>query len=87
MTDSIQQAQLGGVRVAPDIPKDVFYGFRLDSKTGHLDIEVIANGNGVVRLPDPEMIDPLDYKQWLWTTNSLKFQFNPVNGHLEMTVL
>jgi hypothetical protein len=87
MTYQQNCTDLGGVRFAPDIPTDVFYGFRLDSQTGHLDIEVIANGAGVVRLPDPELIDPLDYKQWIWTTNSLQFQFNPVNGHLEMTVL
>jgi hypothetical protein len=79
--------QFGGARLDAQLPKDVFYGFRLDPATGHLNVEVIANGNGVVRLPDPELIDPLDYKQWIWTTNSLQFQFNPTNGHLEMTIL
>lgn len=88
MSDPTQpEMQFGGVRLPDHIPKDVFYGFRLDPVTGHLNVEVIANGVGVVRLPDDTIIDPLDYKQWLWTTNSLQFSFNPTNGHLEMTVL
>lgn len=87
MTENIINMQFGGARLPAALPKDVFYGFRLNSATGHLDIEVVADGNGVVCLPDDEMINPLDYKQWIWTTDCLQFQFNPTNGHLEMTVL
>jgi hypothetical protein len=86
MTDKLE-ANRGGVQLPSNIPTDAFYGFRLNPSTGHLDVEVIANGNGVVRLPNDEILDPLDYKQWLWTTLSLHFAFNPTNGHLEMTAL
>jgi hypothetical protein len=88
MTDGeTQNISLGGARLPATLASDVFYGFRLDSTTGHLNIEVIGNGAGVVQLPQPGQIDPLDYKQWLWTPDTLQFQFNSTNGHLEMTVL
>jgi hypothetical protein len=88
MADNLPAApQLGGFRLDAQLPTDVFYGFRLDPKTGHLNIEVIANGSGVVQLPSDDIIDPLAYKQWLWTTLSLQFAFNQTNGHLEMTAL
>lgn len=80
------QPQFGGVRIPETLPEDVFYGFRLDPATGNLSIEIIARGEGVVRLPADDVIDPLDYKQWIWTTSTLSFAFSS-NGHLEMTAL
>lgn len=79
-------ASFDGVRIPDSLPEDVFYGFRMDPTTGDLTIEIISKGDGVVRLPSDDVIDPLDYKQWIWTTNTLDFQFS-TNGHLEMTVL
>jgi hypothetical protein len=69
-----------------DIANKAFYGFKLDLNTSKLTVEVIFNGNGVVRLPEDDKISPDDYKQWIWSDNTLEFQFNN-NGHLEMSVL
>jgi hypothetical protein len=80
------ESNVGGFRLADSIPTDVFYGMRLNPLTGHLDIEVIAQGNGVIRLPNDELIDTTDYRQWIWTPATLNFAFSE-NGHLEMTVL
>lgn len=78
---------VGGARLPENLAADVFYGFKLNPKTGHLSIEVIAQGDGVVRLPaDPEIVQSDDYRQWLWSPDTLQFSFS-TNGHLEMTVL
>ena len=69
-----------------DFAKQAFYGFRLNPLTGGLTIEVIFNGNGVVSLPSESEVKQDDYKQWLWSDNTLEFNFNS-SGHLEMTVL
>lgn len=78
--------QTDGVRVAHELAEDVFYGFKIDAPTGNLNLEIIADGDGVIKLPFPDIIDSNDYKQWIWTTNTLEFRF-ATNGHLEMTVL
>lgn len=81
------QLDVGGARVPENIASDVFYGFKLNPKTGHLSVEVIAQGDGVVRLPaNPSIVQANDYRQWLWTPDTLKFSFS-TDGHLEMTVL
>lgn len=69
-----------------DIANQVFYGFRLNPADGRLTVEEIGDGNGVVRLPEPNISDPLDYKQWVWTKATLEFRFN-MNGHLELKIL
>lgn len=75
---------VGGL--ANDLAKQAFYGFKLDLKTSKLTVEVIFNGNGTIKLPADDILTPKDYKQWLWSDNTLEFEFNQ-NGHLEMTVL
>lgn len=82
-TDAIN---LGGVSLPDTINKDVFYGMRVDPATGHFSIDVIANGQGVVRLPTDQLAQSGDYRQWIWTKNQLSFAIN-ASGHLEMTVV
>jgi type II secretory pathway component PulC len=69
----------------PEISNDTFYGFRLNPATGQLLVEVISEGDGVVQLPDGDMIDPYDYRQWIWTKLDLSFSFK-TNGHLEAKI-
>ena len=80
------QVETGGFRIPDTLPDDVFYGFRLDPASGRLTVDVIAGGDGVVKLPQSGIIDNLDYKQWVWTTNTLLFGFS-TNGHLEVKIL
>lgn len=77
---------LRGVHIDEAVAKDVFYGFRLDPLTGAFSIEVIAGGQGVVRLPSDTILDANDYRQWVFTRAALDFAFSG-NGHLEMTIL
>lgn len=86
MSDTTE-ASIGGVRITKNLSKETFYGFSLDHMTGNLNIEIIGQGVGVVRLPQPDVIDPTDYKQWIFTEETLQFRFNTTNGHLEMTIL
>jgi hypothetical protein len=83
MTLSVNQ--LGGVVIDADISKQVFYGFRFDQKTGHLNIEEISKGSDTIALPQDGVLDPADYKQWLFTKAKLDFRFT-ANGHLEMVI-
>lgn len=76
---------LGGASLPAGISNQSFYGFKLDPQTSRLTIEVIAQGSGVVRLPEDGVLDQRDYKQWIWTANTLQFQIK--NGRLEMTIL
>lgn len=76
---------LGGASLPAGVSTQAFYGFRLDPQTSKLTVEVIARGSDVIRLPEDGVINPRDYKQWIWTNNTLQFQIN--NGRLEMTVL
>ena len=75
---------MAGFYEGTDLADKTFYGFRLNNQTGHLDIEVINDGSPVV-LPQDNIIDPLDYKQFLWTQNILEFQWS--NGHLQMRII
>jgi len=78
--------ELSGIKIPANVSTDIFYGFKLDPNTSNLKIEAIAQGNGVVKLPSDNVIDPYDYKQWLWAENTLDFRFQS-NGHLEMIIL
>jgi len=68
-----------------DLADKTFYGFRFNPDTGNLDIEIINDGSPVV-LPDENIIDKLDYSQWVWSRDTLKFQWGN-NGHLQVKFL
>lgn len=84
---SLQTAQLGGVVIDDSISKKVFYGIRFQQATGHLNIEEISKGSDPIALPQDGVIDPTDYKQWLWTNSKLSFQWSTTKpGHLELVI-
>lgn len=62
-----------------------FYGFRL-STTGDLNVEIINDGETVVSLPSPGVVDPEDYKHWVWSEDTITFRWGD-NGHLLMEML
>lgn len=69
-----------------DIVDKAFYGFKLNLKTGHLDIEVINDSITPVVLPEEELVNAEDYRHWLWSNDTLQFEFNN-KGHLLMRIL
>lgn len=76
---------MGGFYTGTDLSDKVFYGFRLDPDTGNLNIEIL-DGDIPVALPQPNVIDKYDYKQWLWSTDSLQFEWGN-SGHLLMRLI
>jgi hypothetical protein len=58
-----------------DIANQTFYGFRYDADTARLTVEKI-NGGSPVRVPDADLLREDDYKQWLFTRNTLNFDWN-----------
>jgi len=77
---------MAGFYEGSDLANKTLYGFRLNSATGHLCIEVIKGGIDPVVLPQDGFIDANDYKQWVWSEDTLQFEIND-NGHLLMRVL
>jgi hypothetical protein len=75
----------GGFYSGTDLADKTFYGFRLDPNTGNLNIEIINDGS-VVALPQDGAINKYDYKQWIWTKDTLRFQWGN-NGHLQVKFL
>lgn len=73
-----------GVSLSNDIASDTFYGFRHDMDTSNLSIEIIFDGDGVIRLPQDTIISADDYAQWIWTKSYLAFEMDDA-GHLIMT--
>tara|TARA_B110000305_G_C19381662_1_gene609930 strand:+ start:798 stop:1028 length:231 start_codon:yes stop_codon:yes gene_type:complete len=76
---------MAGFYIGSDLGDKTFYGFRLDADSGNLDVEVINDGTPVV-LPQASVVDKNDYKQWVWTRDTLRFQWSP-NGHLQVVFL
>jgi hypothetical protein len=76
---------MSGIYEGTDLADKTFFGFRLDPATGNLDVEVINDGTSVA-LPQEGVIDPLDYRAWLWSRNTVQFEING-NGHLLMRML
>jgi hypothetical protein len=64
---------------------ETFYGFRVDSKTSSLTVEVISGESPIV-LPQEGFIDSEDYKQWLWSRNAHQFDWS-ATGHLRVKVV
>jgi len=67
-----------------DLADKTFYGFRLNPDDGGLVVEMINDGSPVV-LPQDDIIDKYDYKQWVWTKNTLTFQWD--KGHLQVKII
>lgn len=63
---------------------NVFYGIRQNIQTGQAYIDKIW-GDSPVALPDAYTQRPDDYKNWIWTTNTLAFSWGS-NGRLIMEV-
>lgn len=76
---------MAGFYVGNDLANKTFYGFRLDPDSGNLNIEIINDGS-VVALPQDNIIDKYDYKQWVWTQDTLQFQWGN-NGHLQVKLV
>jgi hypothetical protein len=68
-----------------DLADKTFYGFRLDPDSGNLNIEIINDGTSV-NLPQEGFIDKYDYKQFVWSRDTLQFQWGN-NGHLQVKFL
>ena len=75
---------MAGFYDGTDLADKTFYGFRLNRGDGGLNVEVINDGSAVV-LPQPDVVDPNDYKQWVWSQNTLQFQWD--GGHLQVKIL
>jgi hypothetical protein len=76
---------MAGFYEGTDLADKTFYGFRFNPDTGNLEIEVINDESPVV-LPDEGIIDKYDYRQWVWSRDTLKFQWGN-NGHLQVKFL
>jgi hypothetical protein len=76
---------MAGFYEGSDLANKTFYGFRLDPDTGNLNVEVINDGTSAVVLPQDDIIDKYDYKQWVWSQNTLDFQWD--KGHLQVKMI
>jgi hypothetical protein len=76
---------MNGFYEGTDLVDKVFHGFRLDPNTGNLNIEIL-DGDTPVSLPQDGVIDKYDYKQWLWTKDTLQFYWGD-KGHLLMRLI
>jgi hypothetical protein len=76
---------MAGFYEGTDLADKTFYGFRFNPDTGGLEVEVINDGSPVA-LPDEGIIDKYDYRQWVWSRDTLKFQWGN-NGHLQVKFL
>jgi hypothetical protein len=68
-----------------DLADLVFYGLRQDSLTSGVTIDRIY-GDEPISLPDEYVTRPNDYRNWVWTYNTLRFEFTE-EGRLLMEVL
>lgn len=62
-----------------------FYGVRQNTDTSKVTIDRIV-GDEPVSLPDAYVVRKNDYKNWVWTHNSLNFRWG-TGGRLLMEVL
>jgi hypothetical protein len=76
---------MSGFYEGTDLVDKVFHGFRLDPDTGNLNIEIL-DGDTPVSLPQDGIIDKYDYKQWVWTKDTLQFEWGN-KGHLLMRLI
>jgi hypothetical protein len=59
-------------------PEECFYGFRLDSTSGRLTLDMISDGS-VISLDR--------YTVFFWSTQCIHFSFSITNAHLQATIL
>jgi hypothetical protein len=76
---------MAGFYEGTDLADKVFYGFRLNPDTGNLNIEVL-DGDTPVSLPQDDIIDKYDYKQWVWSKDTIQFEWGN-NGRLLMRLI
>ena len=76
---------MSGFYEGTDLVDKVFYGFRLDPDTGNLNVEIL-DGDTPVSLPQDGTIDKYDYKQWVWSKDTIQFEWGS-NGHLLMRLI
>jgi hypothetical protein len=76
---------MSGLYTGTDLVDKVFYGFRLNPDNGNLDIEIL-DGDTAVSLPQDDIIDKYDYKQWFWTKDTVRFEWG-TGGHLLMRLI
>lgn len=81
----INNITLDGTTIPKDLKNQVFYGFKV-TPDSQLLIDVIAQGNGVIKLPSETISDPLAYKQWAWSYDTLEFYFSE-DGHLNLKII
>lgn len=77
---------MAGFYTGTDLADKTFYGFRLHEADGNLNVEVINDGVTPVSLPQDNIIDANDYKQWFWTRDTVRFKWSD-KGHLHMVML
>lgn len=78
---------MAGFYEGTDLADKTFYGFRLNVDTGHLNIEVISPLDGsLVALPQDGVYDKADYQQWVWSRDTMQFQWGN-NGHLQVRIV
>jgi len=71
---------MSGFYEGSDLADKTFYGFRLN-------LEVISPQDGTpVVLPQEGLFDKADYRQWVWSRDTLRFQWGN-NGHLQVKFL
>jgi hypothetical protein len=76
---------MGDFTTITDLADKVFYGFRMDPDTGNLTVEVL-DGDTAVSLPQDTIINKYDYKQWIWSSDTIQFSWG-TKGHLLMRIL
>jgi hypothetical protein len=78
---------MAGFYEGTDLGDKTFYGFRFDAATGNLNIEVIGPTDGSpVATSQDGVIDVDDYKQSVWTRDTLGFQWGN-KGHLQVKIV
>lgn len=78
---------MAGLYEGTDLADKTFYGFRLNLDTGHLNVEIIGPTDGsVVALPQDNLFDKDDYRNWVWSRDTLRFQWGN-NGHLQVRIV
>lgn len=76
---------MSGFYDGTDLVDKVFYGFRMNPDDGGLNVEVL-DGDTPVSLPQEGVIDKYDYKQWLWSKDTIQFYWGD-KGHLLMRLV
>jgi len=68
-----------------DLVHYTFYGVRQNKYTSATTIDKISGDEPII-LPDQYSTLPNDYKNWLWSNNTLRFLFTN-DGRIQMEVL